>query len=401
MVRNIVVLGGNSHPKLVESICQILGIQQCDRNLSKFSVGESRCEIQDSVRGKDVFIIQTASGKVNDNFIDLCIMISACKTGSARRITVVMPLFPYSRQPDLPYAKSGAPLAGSAPNAKAEYTFESVPSTPHPAINKSAGFTSVTDITDQLARSALTTPTTATHPDVNGYVATTSSSEVQANPGYKQWIAQPGALIADLLTCAGADHILTMDLHDSQFQGFFDKPVDNLYGRPLIKRYITQFVENYQDAVIVSPDAGGAKRATAIADSLSMDFALIHKERKPIRINDKHNATMMLVGKVKGKVCIMIDDLADTANTITRAARVLKREGAVAVLCLITHGIFSGDALQRLAQSDVDKVVVTNTVPQDEHKAVLGAKLDVLDIAPSFAEACRRIHFGESLNVLF
>ncbi|PHH54832.1 Ribose-phosphate pyrophosphokinase 5 [Ceratocystis fimbriata CBS 114723] len=397
MVRNIVVLGGNSHPKLVESICNILGIQACDRNLSKFSVGESRCEIQDSVRGKDVFIIQTASGKVNDNFIDLCIMISACKTGSARRITVVMPLFPYSRQPDVPYAKTGAPLASSRTHGKSDYTFESVPGTPHPNVNKTASFNSSTDITEQLASSSLSTPSGTTHPDANGYI----SKELQVNPGYKQWIAQPGALIADLLTCAGADHILTMDLHDSQFQGFFDKPVDNLYGRPLLKRYITQYIDNYQDAVIVSPDAGGAKRATAIADSLLMDFALIHKERKPIRINDKHNATMMLVGKVKGKVCIMIDDLADTANTITRAARVLKREGAVAVYSLLTHGIFSGDALQRLAQSDVDKVVVTNTVPQDEHKAILGAKLDVLDIAPSFAEACRRIHFGESLNVLF
>ncbi|KAL5601448.1 hypothetical protein BROUX41_002565 [Berkeleyomyces rouxiae] len=397
MVRNIVVLGGNSHPKLVDSICHILGIQACDRNLSKFSVGESRCEIQDSVRGKDVFIIQTASGKVNDNFIELCIMISACKTGSARRITVVMPLFPYSRQPDVPYAKTGAPLGSNRTHSKSDYTFESVPSTPHPNTNKSATFSSSTDITEQLANSTVSTPTGTTHPDSNGYI----SKELQVNPGYKQWIAQPGALIADLLTCAGADHILTMDLHDSQFQGFFDKPVDNLYGRPLLKRYITQYIENYQDAVIVSPDAGGAKRATAIADSLLMDFALIHKERKPIRINDKHNATMMLVGKVKGKVCIMIDDLADTANTITRAARVLKREGAVAVYSLLTHGIFSGDALQRLAQSDVDKVVVTNTVPQDEHKAILGAKLDVLDIAPSFAEACRRIHFGESLNVLF
>src|SRR5436190_7294559 len=140
MVRNIVVLGGNSHPQLVETICNILGVPACNRVLTKFSVGESRLEIQDSVRGKDVYIIQSGAGKVNDHFVDLCIMISACKTGSAKRVTAVLPLFPYSRQPDVPYNKLGAPLARS-PNGiyRTDYSFESRPQTPGPGIPQTPG----------------------------------------------------------------------------------------------------------------------------------------------------------------------------------------------------------------------------------------------------------------------
>jgi len=302
MVRNIVVLGGNSHPKLVESICNHLSIPPCNRLLSKFEVGESRCEIKDSVRGKDVYIIQTGSGKVNDHFMDLCIMISACKTGSAKRVTAVLPLFPYSRQPDLPYNKAGAPLS-KAPSEvpKKDYTFESVPPTPGPGIAKSAGLGNGIDITRAMNGSAGRANGDTTYFPVGGANGTSSRSHsgsvssqagtytthdyenqslvtaFQAKPGYKQWVAQAGTLVANLLTCAGADHIITMDLHDPQYQGFFDVPVDNLYGKPLLQKYIKQNIPNYKDAVIVSPDAGGAKRSTAIADSLGMDFALIHK----------------------------------------------------------------------------------------------------------------------------
>ncbi|KXX77596.1 Ribose-phosphate pyrophosphokinase 5 [Madurella mycetomatis] len=425
MVRNIVVLGGNSHPALVESICNILGLPPCNRVLTKFSSGESRCEIQDSVRGKDVYIIQTGLGgngsKLNDHFMDLCIMISACKTGSARRVTAVLPLFPYSRQPDLPYKKAGAPLfkAGSE-NGKRDYTFESVPATPAPGVPQSAGLVNGTDITNRLAKTSLTNGTGSMSPvkQVNGEsyfgVNGTSTSYTthdyenlshigafQAKPGYKQWVAQAGTLVANLLTCAGADHVITMDLHDPQVQGFFDVPVDNLYGRPLLKRYIQQHIPNYKDAVIVSPDAGGAKRATAIADSMGVQFALIHKERRPTKITDRQNASMMLVGDVADRVCILIDDLADTGNTITRAAKLLKKEGATRIYALLTHGVFSGDAISRIQASAIDKVVVTNSVPQHEHRALLGSKLDVLDISPIFAEAIRRVHHGESISVLF
>ena len=211
--------------------------------------------------------------------------------------------------------------------------------------------------------------------------------------------------------------VLTLPL----VQGFFDVPVDNLYGRPLLKRYIQTHIPNYKDAVIISPDAGGAKRATAIADSMGIDFALIHKvrspplapiqayqhplfftqERRPTKITDRQNASMMLVGNVTGRVCILIDDLVDTGNTITRAAKLLKKEGATTIYALITHGVFSGDAINRIKASAIDKIVVTNSVPQDEHKDLLGNKLDVLDISHIFAEAIRRVHHGESISVLF
>lgn len=321
MVRNIVLLGGNSHPELTDSIGNILCIPPGNRILSKFSGGESRCEIQDSVRGKDVYIVQSGSGNVNDNLIDLCIMISACKTGSAKRVTAVVPLFPYSRQPDWPYNKAGAPLSRPAENGvKHDYTFESVPATPRPGGPRSSGLPNgVNTLAEKLAKNSIqqdkpdgpASTSAGASPDyfsptkrgdsavslashVRGHTAEGSVSSQRsytthdyekpsnantfhAKPGYKQWVAQAGTLVADLLTCAGADHIITMDLHDPQYQGFFDIPVDNLYGKPLLQNYIRQHIPDYREAVVVSPDAGGAKRATAIADSLNMDFALIHK----------------------------------------------------------------------------------------------------------------------------
>ncbi|KAF4465794.1 ribose-phosphate pyrophosphokinase [Fusarium albosuccineum] len=450
MVRNIVVLGGNSHPQLTENVCQILGVPPSNRILGKFSGGESRCEIKDSVRGKDVYIIQSGSGHVNDNLIDLCIMISACKTGSAKRVTAVVPLFPYSRQPDWPYNKAGAPLSQSAGGARQDYTFESVPPTPRPGIPRSAGLLNgVNNLTEKLSKTAFANDGTngATTNGINGVngingdyppprrsdtISSTTSNptsnprghhpenstssqrsytthdyENQPNipafkpkPGYKHWIAQAGTLVADLLTCAGADHIITMDLHDPQYQGFFDIPVDNLYGKALIQNYIQTQIPGSQNAVIVSPDAGGAKRATLIADGLKTDFALIHKERRPTRFMEQRNASMMLVGDVANRLCILVDDIIDTGNTITRAAKLLKKEGATKVYALLTHGVFSGDAIARINASAIDKILVTNSVPQAEHRR-LCPKLEVLDISPVFAEAIRRVHHGESISVLF
>lgn len=334
MVRNIVVLGGSSHPQLNETICNHLGIPPSNILLSKFSVGETRVEIKESVRGKDVYIIQSGGGKVNDHLMELLITISACKTASAKKVTAVLPLFPYSRQSDIPYNKTGAPLARSATgtNKPESYTFESRPQTPHPNNPESTGLNgsggSVDSLQKRLTKSILedsngpsitpqkarfpngtpmkrsdtgdskqsengrvisnehttSSPTHYTAPEeVNGtgghgsHSSRSSTNKFEPQPGYKQWVAQAGTLIADLLTCAGADHIITMDLHDPQYQGFFDIPVDNLYGRPLLKKYIQFSIPEYKGAVIVSPDAGGAKRATAIADGLGMDFALIHK----------------------------------------------------------------------------------------------------------------------------
>ena len=240
MVRNIVILGGNSHPKLVDSVCSNLGLPHCNRILTKFSSGESRCEIQDSVRGKDVYIIQTGFGgngsKLNDHFMDLCIMISACKTGSARRVTAVLPLFPYSRQPDLPYKKAGAPLfKAPAESGRKDYTFDSVPATPAPGVPKSLDFPNATDISNRLMRPSNGRGPMSPMPNgkangdayfgsqaVNGiqdkaeqqgknftthdYENLSIVNAFEARPGYKQWVAQAGTLVANLLTCAGADH---------------------------------------------------------------------------------------------------------------------------------------------------------------------------------------------------
>lgn len=226
----------------------------------------------------------------------------------------------------------------------------------------------------------------------------------------------------------GADHIITMDLHDPQFQGFFDCPVDNLLSMPLMVKYIKENINNYEDAVIVSPDAGGAKRcewfhminyldiyiysshttklcyqnifrrATAIADKLAMDFALIHKERR--HTAQPYKQDLMLVGDVRGKVCILIDDIADTSFTITKAAKVLHENGATRIIALITHAILSGDAVERIEKSRIDEIVVSNSIPQDDHLHRCN-KIRVFNIAPIFAEAIRRIHYGESVSMLF
>lgn len=319
MVRNITVIGGTSHPELTQSICNVLGIPPADVLLSKFAVGETRVEIKESVRGKDVYIIQSGGGKVNDLLLELLITISACKTASARRVTAVLPLFPYSRQSDIPYNKSGAPLVKASVAGKQEpngYTFESTPPTPTPGKPESGGLLNgVDNLQKSLAKAHLEDgesnggtgspvkknprsglPRSDTLDSVKSDVSKTGSADdnastssasskisaFQPRPGYKQWVAQAGTLVADLLTSAGADHIITMDLHDPQYQGFFDIPVDNLYGRPLLKSYIHQNIPNYRQSVVVSPDAGGAKRATAIADSMGIEFALIHKVCLPV-----------------------------------------------------------------------------------------------------------------------
>ena len=461
MVRNIVVLGGSSHPQLTETICNHLGIPPAKVLLGKFAVGETRVEIIESVRGKDVFIIQSGGGKVNDHLMELLITVSACRTASAKRITAVLPLFPYSRQSDIPYNKVGAPLA-KIPNQvgrPGNYTFDSRPQTPYPGQQESLGLNTGSDALhhqlgrlkmddrrngisnpNSLARS--NNPSDGGHPRRSdtldstrsdksdysvGHERITSSASVNGSqgnatstppttrppqfhpqPGYKQWVAQAGTLVADLLTCAGTDHIITMDLHDPQYQGFFDIPVDNLYGRHLLRKYIQYNIPSYQQAVIVSPDAGGAKRATAIADALRMPFALIHKvcisfcaclaaaadqtikERRPTQISDRQNATMMLVGDVADRTAILIDDLADTSNTITRAAKLLKKEGATKVYALLTHGILSGDAIDRINASALDKVVVTNSVDQADNLKRC-PKLEVLEVGNVFAEVSHAV----------
>eukprot|EP00035_Acanthoeca_spectabilis_P021568 m.438959 g.438959 ORF g.438959 m.438959 type:complete len:323 (+) comp18309_c0_seq1:150-1118(+) len=203
-------------------------------------------------------------------------------------------------------------------------------------------------------------------------------------------------LVANMLTVAGADHVITMDLHASQIQGFFDVPVDNLYAEAAIEKYIREEIPDFGDAVVVSPDAGGAKRVTSLADRLNVDFALIHKERK--KANEV--ASMVLVGEVEGKTAILVDDMADTCGTLCMAVEKLYEAGAKDVYAAITHAILSGPAIDRINKSQLVGLIVTNSCAHEEKKK-LCAKLRTIDIAPILAEAVRRTHNGESISYLF
>ncbi|KAJ1971527.1 ribose phosphate diphosphokinase subunit prs4 [Dimargaris verticillata] len=291
-----------------------MGMELSRVSVTKYSNQETSVTIGESVRDEDVFIIQSGCGEINDNLMELLIMINACKTASARRITAVMPCFPYARQDKKD--KSRAPISAK--------------------------------------------------------------------------------LVANMLTVAGADHVITIDLHASQIQGFFNCPVDNLYAEPCTLKYIRDHIRDWRQAVIVSPDAGGAKRATSIADRLDLDFALIHKERK--KANEV--SRMVLVGDVKGKTAILVDDMADTCGTLGLAAKTLVDNGATAVYAIVTHGILSGKAIKVINESALSRVVVTNTIPH-EHKKVVCSKLDTIDISATLAEAIRRTHNGESVSYLF
>ncbi|XP_018012026.1 ribose-phosphate pyrophosphokinase 2 isoform X2 [Hyalella azteca] len=311
---NIKIFSGSSHKDLAQRIVDRLGIDLGKVVAKKFSNLETSVEIGESVRGEDVYIVQSGCGEINDNLMEMLIMINACKIASAARVTAVIPCFPYARQDKKD--KSRAPISAK--------------------------------------------------------------------------------LVANMLSVAGADHIITMDLHASQIQGFFDIPVDNLYAEPAVLKWIKENISDWKNSIIVSPDAGGAKRVTSIADRLNVEFALIHKERK--KVNEV--ASMVLVGDVKDKIAILVDDMADTCGTICHAADKLLAAGAMKVYAILTHGIFSGPAVSRINNACFDAVVVTNTIPQDEHMKESG-KIQLIDISNILAEAIRRTHNGESVSFLF
>ncbi|KAI9681271.1 MAG: hypothetical protein M1817_002553 [Caeruleum heppii] len=311
---SIKLLTGNSHPQLAKLVADRLGIELTKIMVLQYSNQETSVTIGESVRDEDVFILQsTAPGDINDGLMELLIMINACKTASARRITAVIPNFPYARQDKKD--KSRAPISAK--------------------------------------------------------------------------------LIANMLQTAGCNHVITMDLHASQIQGFFNVPVDNLYAEPSTERYIRENFE-VREAVIVSPDAGGAKRATSIADRLDLGFALIHKERaRPNEVS-----RMVLVGDVENRIAILVDDMADTCGTLVKAADTVMAHGAKEVVAIVTHGILSGKAIETLNGSRLSRVVVTNTVPLGDKKERCD-RLETIDISPTLAEACRRTHNGESVSFLF
>lgn len=310
---SIKLVTGNSHRDLSDLIAARLGIPVAKVGAFQYTSKETAVAVGESVRDEDVYIIQTGCGKINDFLMELLIIINACRSGGARRITAVIPNFPYARQDKKD--KSRAPLTAK--------------------------------------------------------------------------------LVANLLQTAGCNHVITLDLHASQIQGFFRVPVDNLFAEPSALRYIK---ENYstEDLTIVSPDAGGAKRVASIADKLDVSFALIHKERQKANEVSK----MVLVGDVSNKVCLLMDDIADTCGTLCKATDVLISSGAKKVVAIVTHGIFSSDAIEKLNNSKLDKIVCTNSLPLGD-KLERCSRLELLDISPTLAEAIRRLHNGESVSYLF
>ncbi|XP_032310008.1 ribose-phosphate pyrophosphokinase 2 isoform X5 [Drosophila ananassae] len=338
---NIKVFSGTSHPDLAQRIVDRLGIDLGKVVTKKFSNLETCVEIGESVRGEDVYIVQSGSGEINDNLMELLIMINACKIASASRVTAVIPCFPYARQ------DKKDKLPGSEDNEESK----------------------------KLAK--------------KNY-----DWKFRANAQSRAPIS--AKLVANMLSVAGADHIITMDLHASQIQGFFDIPVDNLYAEPAVLKWIKENIPEWKNSIIVSPDAGGAKRVTSIADRLNVEFALIHKERK--KANEV--ASMVLVGDVKDKIAILVDDMADTCGTIVHAADRLVEAGATKVYAILTHGIFSGPAISRINNACFEAVVVTNTIPQDGHMRDC-PKIQCIDVSMMFAEAVRRTHNGESVSYLF
>lgn len=312
--RNIKVFTGNSNLKLAQEIADILGISVGKSKVSTFSDGEISVDINETVRGNDVFIIQSTSSPVNNNLMELLIMIDAFKRASAGRITAVIPYYGYARQDRKVKARD---------------------------------------------------PITA-------------------------------KLVADLITAAGADRVLTMDLHASQIQGYFNIPVDHLLGAPILaEHFISKGLADQDDVVIVSPDLGSVTRARRFADNLHAPIAIIDKRRPKANVSE----IMNIIGDIEGKRCILIDDMIDTAGTIANAANALKDLGAKNVYACCTHGVLSGPAMERINDSAIEELVMLNTISVKEDND--NTKIRSISVAPLFAEAIKRIYDDEPISKLF
>ena len=307
-----VLFAGNSNPILAQAICAYLKKDLGGAKVKRFSDGEIQIEIDENVRLKDVFVIQSTSCPVNDNLVELILMIDALKRSSAKRITAVIPYFGYARQD-----KKVAPRV----------------------------------------------PISA-------------------------------KVVADMLTTAGANRIITMDLHAGQIQGFFNIPVDNLFAAPVIIDYMRKQITH--ETIIVSPDAGGVERARAFAKRLDCGLAIIDKRRDA---PNKAKA-MAVIGDVRGKRAIILDDMADTAGTLTEAAKALAANGASEVHACCTHPVLSGPAIDRITDSVLQTVVVTDTIPLSD-KGRACPKIKVLSISGLIGEAIIRSHTGDSVTSLF
>lgn len=307
----IKVFSGNANKTLAEKICKELGVPLGDCEVGTFSDGEISANINETVRGYDVFLIQPTCPPVNNNLMETLILMDGFKRASAGRINAVIPYYGYARQDRKTKARE---------------------------------------------------PITA-------------------------------KLIADLLTTAGADRVLSMDLHAGQIQGYFNIPVDHLLGVPILADYFRGVVN--RECVVVSPDLGGVTRARNFANLLDLPIAIIEKRRPKANVSE----VMNVIGDIEGKDVIIVDDIIDTAGTITKAAKVLKNFGALDVYACATHPILSGPAVERIENSEIEKFIVTDTVPLSEEKLI--DKIEVVSVASIFAEAIMRIHKNESVSKLF
>jgi ribose-phosphate pyrophosphokinase len=310
---NLMVFTGNANPALADGVAHQLGIPLGKAVVSRFSDGEIVVEINENVRGKDVYVLQSTCAPTNDHLMEIMLMVDALKRSSAGRITAVLPYYGYSRQ-------------------------------------------------DRRPRSAR--------------------------------VAISAKVVANMLQEAGVDRVLIMDLHADQIQGFFDIPVDNIYASPIL---LSDLVEkHYDDLLVVSPDVGGVVRARALAKRLNCDLAIIDKRRPKANVSE----VMNIIGEVDGRNCVIMDDMVDTAGTLTKAAEVLKERGAKKVIAYCTHAVLSGPAIERIAKSPLDELVVTDTIPlSDEAKAC--EKIRQLSCAALLAETIRRISKGDSVMSLF
>ena len=307
------VLAGNSNRPLASAISAYLNLQLTAASIRRFSDMEVFVEIEENVRGEDVFLVQSTSFPANDNLMELLVCLDALRRGSARRVTAVIPYFGYARQD----RKTG-------------------PRTPISA-----------------------------------------------------------KLVANLITTAGADRVLTLDLHAGQIQGFFDIPTDNLFGRPVLVQDIRERY-NGDDLVIISPDVGGVVRARAIASRLDAELAIIDKRRPQAGVSE----VMNIIGEVEGRRCILVDDIVDSAGTLCNAAVALMEKGAASVSAYVTHGVLSGGAVARVGASPMEELVITDSIQATE--AVREARnIRQLSIAPLLGEAVKRINEEESVSSLF
>ena len=313
--KDIKVFTGNSNPKLAQNICQELGIPLGDSEVGAFSDGENFASIYETVRGSDVFVVQSTSSPVNDNLMELLIMIDALKRASAGRITAVMPYFGYARQDRK--TKPRDPISAK--------------------------------------------------------------------------------LVANLITRAGADRVLTMDLHANQIQGFFDIPVDNLLGNPIFTNYLHDRFNGREDEVIVvSPDVGSVARARAFAQKLGMGLAIVDKRRQKANSSE----VMNIIGEVRGKKVLLFDDMVDTGGSLCGAAQALvELGGATEVVACASHGVLSGPAVERIEKSVIKEVFFLDTVPA--RPGVNCDKIKYLSVAHMFAEAIERIYEEISVSKLF